>query len=145
MRRPAIAVQRRLLSLVTVACLTVQLWVIFDLERETWPVMEASFFSWSAVEDQDVELRGTARGGRAIQMSPRGFGLESPQLDTWLHEWVAPIPAPSSSDALATLARIWNARHPDEEVVAVELWLRRTPLGTREGSSVHRLLTWSAR
>jgi hypothetical protein len=134
--------RRAVLSLVTIAWLTAQLWVIFDLNRETWPVMEASFFSWSAEEDQDVELRGTTRDGRTIPMSPRGFGLESPQLHTWLSKRVGP--ALSGNDTLATLARIWNARHPREKVVTVELLVRSTPLRADADPSTGRVLTWSA-
>lgn len=141
--------QRTVLSLVTLAWLACQIWAVLNLEFETWPVTELSFFSESFQEDVDVDLTGFTRDGRLVAMIPSEFGLERHQLDQWLMGRMGQFPDaqdPRDLQTLGELARIWNEGHDgEEEVVAVRLRLEAIPLpGGSKPSEEETVLVWSA-
>lgn len=134
-----------MLSAIAVAWLICALGAVAARERDFWPVMEASLFSWETREVVEPELVGWTRDGRAVSMIPAGFGLQPHQLHLWLAEQVG---APSDrtrrgDETLATLLGDWNRRHAEnEDVVTVVLRLRRTSLPLGSGSSTETLLSW---
>ena len=141
--------QRTVLSIVTLAWLACQVWAVSNLEFDTWPVTELSFFSESVREDVDVELTGITRDGRLVAMTPSEFGLERHQLDHWLMGRMGQFPDaqdPRDPQTLAELARIWNEGHDgEEEVLAVHLQLKGIPLpGGSKPSEEETVLVWSA-
>ncbi len=136
------------LSLVTLAWLACQVWVVLSLEDEAWPVTEMRFFGHGAQVDVDLELTGITHDGRTVVMTPTGFGLEPYQLDGYLSERLGPsldASDPRDRETLAELAHIWNERHVGDEVVAIDLRLRRYPLPVGSGEPWSDIvLTWSA-
>lgn len=135
------------LSTLSVAWLVAMFGAALARERDFWPVMEASLFSWETDELVAPRLVGTTREGRVLDMTAGGFGLQPQQLEHWLGERLGSRPqrARQGNGTLQLLARIWNRRQPDDkEVVAVELRLRRTLLPVGSGASEQTLLTWRA-
>lgn len=134
------------LSVVTVVWLASLLWVGITLERGTWPVSRSSMFSEGASVHVEPYLEGTTRDGRTMALSPEGFGLTKPQLRNWLADRTSYRVDPGDLPTLELLARLWNERHPNDEVVAVRLWRRGVPLPPGDGPrSDTLLLAWEAR
>ena len=134
------------LSVVTIAWLASLLWVGITLERGTWPISRSSMFSEEAAVHIEPYLEGTTRDGRIVTLSPEGFGLTKPQLRNWLAHHTKSQVDFSDRPTLELLARLWNERHPNDEVVTVRLWRREIPLpvGHRLPSDT-LLLEWEAR
>lgn len=137
--------KRAVLSMVTMAWLVSLLWVGITLERGTWPISRSSMFSEGASAHVEPYLEGTTRDGRIMTLSPEGFGLTKLQLRNWLARQTRSQVDFGDLPTLELLARLWNERHPDDEVVAVRLWRREIPLpsGQRPPSDT-LLLTWEA-
>ena len=131
--------------MLTIAWLVSLLWVGITLERGTWPVSRSSMFSEGASAHIEPYLEGTTKDGRIVALSPEGFGLTKLQLRNWLARHTKSRVDFGDGPTLQLLARLWNERHPDEEVVAVRLWRREIPLpaGVRPHSDT-LLLEWEA-
>jgi hypothetical protein len=137
--------KRAVLSVVTIAWLVSLLWVGISLERGTWPISRSSMFSEGASVHIEPYLDGTTRDGRTVALSPEGFGLTKLQLRNWLARRTESRVDFGDSPTLQLLARLWNERHPDDEVVAVRLWRREIPLPARQQPhSDTLLLEWEA-
>lgn len=133
------------LSVVTVAWLVSLLWVGFTLERGTWPISRSSMFSEGATAHIEPYLEGTTQDGRILTLSSEGFGLTKLQLRNWLARHTESRVDAGDIPTLQLLARLWNERHPDDEVVAVRLWRRDIPLPAgQQPHSDTLLLTWEA-
>lgn len=137
--------KRTMLSVVTIAWLVSLLWVGIALERGTWPISRSSMFSEGASAHVEPYLEGTTRDGRSVALSPEEFGLTKIQLRNWLARRTGSQVDFGDVPTLKLLARAWNERHPDDEVVAVRLWNREIPLpaGIRPHSDT-LLLEWEA-
>jgi hypothetical protein len=115
-------------SAVTIAWLVSLLWVGITLERGTWPISRSSMFSEGASAHIEPYLDGTTQDGRIVALSPEGFGLTKLQLRNWLARHTGSRVDFGDGPTLQLLARAWNERHPDDEVVAVRLWSQEIPL-----------------
>jgi hypothetical protein len=121
------------------------LWVGITLERGTWPISRSSMFSEGASAYVEPYLEGTTRDGRTVALSPEGFGLTKLQLRNWLARQTGSQVDFGNVPTLKLLARAWNERHPDDEVVAVQLWRREIPLPVgQQPHSDTLLLEWEA-
>jgi hypothetical protein len=137
--------KRAALSMVTMAWLISLFWVGVTLERGTWPISRSSMFSEGASVHVEPYLKGTTRDGRTVALSPEGFGLTKLQLRNWLARQTRSQVDFGDLPTLKLLARLWNERHPDDEVVAVRLWRREIPLPIgQQPHSDTLLLTWEA-
>jgi hypothetical protein len=137
--------KRAALSVVTIGWLVSLLWVGITLERGTWPVSRSSMFSEGASAHIEPYLDGTTQDGRIVALSPEGFGLTKLQLRNWLARHTNSRVDFADGSTLQLLARLWNERHPDDEVVAVRLWRREIPLPIgQQPHSDTLLLTWEA-
>src|SRR3954463_3215514 len=137
--------KRAVLSMVTIAWLTSLFWVGITLERGTWPISRSSMFSEGASVHVEPYLKGTTRDGRTVALSPEGFGLTKLQLRNWLARQMRSQVDFGDLPMLKLLARAWNERNPNDEVVAVQLWSRESPLlaGVRSHSDT-LVLEWEA-
>jgi hypothetical protein len=137
--------KRAALSLVTIAWLASLLLVGITLERGTWPISRSSMFSEGASIHVEPYLDGTTQDGRTVALTPEGLGLTKLQLRNWLAHHTKTRVDFGDGPTLQLLARAWNERHPDDEVMAVRLWRREIPLPAgQQPHSDTLLLEWEA-
>lgn len=141
----SVRAKQTVLSVVTMAWLISLFWAGITLERGTWPISRSSMFSEGASAHVEAYLEGTTRDGRTVMLSPEGFGLTKLQLRNWLSRQTGSQVDFGDVSTLKLLARLWNERHPNDELVAVRLWSREIPLpaGVRPHSDT-LLLEWEA-
>jgi hypothetical protein len=137
--------QVAILSAATAIWLLASVAALVARERDYWPVMEASLFSWETSQVVEPELIGTTRDGRSVAMVPAGFGLQPHQLEVWLRRRLG-TPGERASqgkEVMAFLAHEWNRRHPVTDAVrTVVLRLKRVELQTGHESSSETFLVW---
>jgi hypothetical protein len=137
--------QVALLSGISAAWLLLQLVAVEARERDLWPVMEASLFSWETRVVDDPVLTGATRGGKNMVIHARDFGLQPAQLRIWLMRRLQSLDLERGSHALALVARIWNREHADaERLVALRLRMKQTQLPLGGPSSFVTVAAWEA-